>query len=58
MSRLRGEKILPLFGKYLQYGYYPYYKTTGKEYFQRLEETVRQVIENDLPAIEDINSKK
>lgn len=47
-------KILPLFEKYLQKGYYPFYKSTFQGYDFRLQEVVRQVIESDLPAVEDV----
>lgn len=47
-------KILPLFEKYLRTGYYPFYKDTYEGYDFRLQEVVRQVIESDLPAVEDI----
>lgn len=47
-------KILPLFEKYLQKGYYPFYKNTFQGYDFRLQEVVRQVIESDLPAVEDV----
>lgn len=47
-------KILPLFEKYLRTGYYPFYKSTYEGYDFRLQEVVRQVIESDLPAVEDI----
>lgn len=47
-------KILPLFEKYLRTGYYPFYKNTFEGYEYRLQEVVRQVIESDLPAVEDI----
>lgn len=47
-------KIMPLFERYLRNGYYPFYKSTHKGYDFRLQEVIRQVIESDLPAIEDI----
>ncbi|WP_075559547.1 ATP-binding protein [Parabacteroides timonensis] len=47
-------KILPLFEKYLRTGYYPFYKDTYEGYDFRLQEVVRQVIESDLPAVEDV----
>ena len=47
-------KILPLFEKYLRTGYYPFYKDTFEGYDFRLQEVVRQVIESDLPAVEDV----
>lgn len=49
-----GIKILPLFEKYLKTGYYPFYKDTFEGYEFRLQEVVRQVIESDLPAVEDV----
>ena len=49
-----GTKILPLFEKYLKIGYYPFYKSTFEGYEFRLQEVVRQVIESDLPAVEDV----
>jgi predicted AAA+ superfamily ATPase len=50
----RGVKILPLFRKYLQYGYYPYYKEGLHSYSRRLANTVSAVLETDLPAVERI----
>lgn len=47
-------KILPLFEKYLKNGYYPFYKETFEGYDFRLQEVVRQIIESDLPAVEDV----
>lgn len=47
-------KILPLFEKYMRTGYYPFYKETYGGYDFRLQEVIRQVIESDLPAVEDI----
>lgn len=47
-------RILPLFEKYLRMGYYPFYKDTFEGYDFRLQEVVRQVIESDLPAVEEV----
>lgn len=47
-------KILPLFEKYLQQGYYPFYKDTYQGYGMRLQDVARQVIEADMPAVDDI----
>ena len=47
-------KILPYFEQYLQNGYYPFYKEEGDGYFSRLQEVTRQIIESDLPAVEDV----
>ena len=47
-------KILPLFEKYLEHGYYPYYAEEGDGFFQRLQSTIRQVLETDLPQVEHV----
>lgn len=48
-------KVLPLFKEYLQHGYYPFYKEEGDGFYERLQNMIRQVLENDLPHIEDIS---
>lgn len=50
----RGIKILPYFEKYLKYGYYPFYKKDGDGYAIRLQEVVNQILESDLPIIDDV----
>lgn len=46
-------KVLPLFKKYMERGYYPYYKTMSvNDYYSRLVQTVSTVIEADIPAVE------
>jgi predicted AAA+ superfamily ATPase len=47
-------KILPEFKRYLEYGYYPFYKEGAKSYAMRLQNIVNTVLENDLPAVEKI----
>ena len=47
-------KILEHFKKYLEVGYYPFYKTVHHGYYQRLQNVANQVIEVDYPNIEDI----
>ncbi len=49
-----GVKILPHFEKYLESGYYPFYKEEGDGYLSRLQEVVSQTIDMDIPAIEDV----
>ena len=49
-----GIKILPLFRKYLQNGFYPFYKEAASGYDERLIESVNKVLECDLPVVEDI----
>ena len=48
-------KVLPLFNEYLRHGYYPFYKEEGDGFYERLQNMIRQVLENDLPHIEDIS---
>lgn len=47
-------KILPWFEKYLQYGYYPFYKESTEDYPIRLQEVASLIIDTDLPAVEEI----
>ena len=49
-------KVLPYFEKYLQQGYYPFFlDTTSQEsYYDRLQKVITTVIDNDIPAVEDI----
>lgn len=45
--------VLPLFRKYMEKGYYPFYKSMKTDdYYNRLEQTVTTVIESDIPAVE------
>ena len=47
-------KPLPLFQRYLQEGYYPYYKEDNEMYAEKLSHTINVILETDLPAIENI----
>ncbi|MDR2148346.1 MAG: AAA family ATPase [Tannerella sp.] len=47
-------KIMPLFKKYLRNGYYLFYKEGLKKYDIKLQEAVNNVIDIDVPAIENI----
>ncbi len=51
----RGIKIIPLFERYLQEGYYPYYKSESSGYHQRIAEIVDKVLDSDYPAVEDVS---
>ncbi|MEZ3590137.1 MAG: AAA family ATPase [Muribaculaceae bacterium] len=45
--------ILPAFRRYMEKGYYPFYKSMKTDdYYSRLEQTVSAVIDSDIPAIE------
>jgi len=47
-------KILPHFERYLSSGYYPFYKEEGDGYLSRVQEVVTQTIDNDVPAVEEV----
>ena len=47
-------KILPQLSKYLEYGYYPYYKENIATYPIQLEQSINKTLTEDLPAIENI----
>ena len=48
-------KILPLFRRYLETGYYPFYREVRNGYAFRLREVVDEVLEKDYPAIESVS---
>jgi len=52
---LREIKPLPAFQKYLQYGYYPYYKEDIAGYGERVLQTFNIIVESDLPNVENID---
>jgi len=47
-------KIIPLFKKYLKHGYYLFYKQGLKKYDYKLQEAINNVMDVDIPAIENI----
>jgi len=48
------KKIMPLFKKYLKTGYYIFYKQGLKKYDDKLQEAINNVIDVDIPAVENI----
>lgn len=46
-------KVLKYFEKYLDGGYYPYYKEAGKDYLMRIAEVAQWVMDSDIPAVEE-----
>ena len=54
MNMISKIKVLKHFEDYLKKGYYPYYKESGQDYLIRLSEVCRLVIEQDIPAVTDI----
>jgi predicted AAA+ superfamily ATPase len=53
------ERIKPFeyFKRYLEYGYYPFYKENLNNYNQKLLEIINVVLESDLPMIFNIEPK-
>lgn len=51
---LKRIKPIPAFKKYLEYGYYPYYKEDLEGYHERILHTFNTIIETDLPSVENI----
>lgn len=47
-------KVLPLFESYLEHGYYPFYKEEMDDFYERLKKTVYAILNEDIPAIEEI----
>ncbi|GHT40965.1 hypothetical protein FACS189437_07300 [Bacteroidia bacterium] len=47
-------KIMPLFKKYLKNGYYLFYKEGLKKYETKLQEVINNVIDVDIPSVENI----
>jgi len=52
---LSSIKIFPVFKEYLKEGYYPFFKEFELNYLRQLSSTINLVIENDLPAIHNID---
>lgn len=48
-------KVLPEFKKYLEYGYYPFYREGINAYPLRLQNVINTILENDLPAVENMS---
>ena len=49
-------KILPHFERYIKQGYYPFFleTTSTASYYERLQNIISTIIENDIPAVENI----
>ncbi len=48
-------KPIKLFEEYLQIGYYPFFTEDEQSFYERLKQTVNQVLETDLPSVENID---
>jgi len=54
MEITKGIKILPLFEKYQDHGFYPFYRESPSGYADRIIEVVNKVLQTDLPIVEDV----
>lgn len=52
----RGVSILKHFRDYLSFGYYPFYREDRESFRVRLQSVVNQVLEVDLPTIEEVST--
>ena len=48
-------KVEPLFESYMKHGYYPFYRENGSDFLLHLREMVAVVIDDDLPAVENVS---
>lgn len=48
-------KVAPLFESYLEHGYYPFYREADNDFLVHLREMVAVVIDDDLPAVENVS---
>lgn len=54
-SVTRKIRVLPHFENYLRSGYYPFYREDRVHYARKLVQVVNQVLERDLPLVEDVS---
>lgn len=55
MRITKETKVASHFEAYLDHGYYPFSREAGEDFHSRLRETVSVVIDNDLPAVENMS---
>ncbi len=54
MRICKSVKVLPFFSRYLNEGYYPFYKESEGHFAEKLVEVVNSVLYIDLPAVEGV----
>ena len=54
MQIVKDAKVTLHFENYLEYGYYPFYREVGEDFVARMREIISVVIDNDLPAVENM----
>lgn len=47
-------RILPCFEKYLQCGYYPFYREEGDGFDMRILQVIDTILESEIPAVSDV----
>jgi len=47
-------KVIPKFEEYMKFGYYPFYMEDRAHFHQKLLQVVNQVLDADLPKVEDV----
>jgi len=50
-------KVLPYFERYLQGGYFPFFREEASHYAERVIRSVNQTLESDWPAVENITAE-
>ena len=53
----RGVKVIPAFERYLEMGYYPFYREEPNHFSHKLLQVVNQVLDVDLPKTEDVTTE-
>ena len=53
-SVVSGIKVVPKFEQYFKCGYYPFYKEDNRHFHDKLLQVVNQVLDVDLPKVEDV----
>lgn len=53
----RKIRVLPYFERYLEAGYYPFYREESSHYADRIVKSVNQTLESDWPAVENVTAE-
>ena len=53
----RKIRVLPYFERYLEAGYYPFYREEASHYADRIVKSVNQTLESDWPAVENVTAE-
>ena len=55
MEIVKSIKVASYFESYLHHGHYPFYREVGDDFPSRLRDIVSVVVDNDLPAVENMS---